>query len=141
MNPETAAVPSLRVPARPGDKFVVNGAVITLGDGDVEIQNHEQVLLARDVMLPENANTPASRIYYWLMLMYLDEPGRDAYRLHLLDDMNDLLNATSLIDVTKALGLIHQLVQHDDYERAMVSAKALIAFEAELLGMQTKGAA
>src|SRR6185369_962556 len=100
MKPELAVVPSIRVPVRPGDKFVVNGAVLTLGDGSVEIQNHELVLMGHDVMLPEDANTPAKRIYYWLMLMYLDGPGQDAYRMRLLDDMNDFLNATTLVDVT-----------------------------------------
>jgi flagellar biosynthesis repressor protein FlbT len=141
MNLEATVVPSIRMPVRPGEKFIVNGAVITLGDGDIEIQNHDVVLLGRDIMLPEDADTPVKRIYYWLMLMYLDAPGQDLYRLHLLDDMNDLLNATSLTDVAKALGLIHQLVQHDDLGRAMESARALIAFEAELLTMQSKAAA
>jgi flagellar protein FlbT len=140
MNTEAAVVPSVRMAVRPGEKFIVNGAVITLGDGDLEVQNHDIVLLGRDIMLPEDADTPAKRVYYWLMLMYLDAPGQDLYRLHLLDDMNDLLNATSLTDVAKSLGLIHQLVQHDDLGRAMESARALIAFEAELLNLQPKAA-
>ena len=141
MTPDASAVASVRMPVRTGDKFVVNGAVVTLGEGDIEIQNHEVILLGRDVMLPEDANSPAKRIYYWLMLMYLDAPGQEIYRLHLLDDMNDLLNTTSLLDVTKALGLIHQLVQRNDLGRAMESAKALIAFEADLLAIRPKAAA
>ena len=141
MKLETAAVASVRVPVRPGEKFVVNGAVITLGDGSVEIQNHDLVFMGRDVMLPEDANTPAKRIYYWLMLMYLDGPGQDTYRTRLLDDMNDLLNATSLVDVAKSLGLIHQFVQHEDYGRALASAKALISFETELLAFEPEGEA
>ena len=141
MKSDTAVANSVRIPARAGEKFVVNGAVITLGEGNVEIQNHDLVLMGRDVMLPEDANTPAKRIYYWLMLMYLDGPGQDGYRLRLLDDMNDLLNATTLIDVAKSLGLIAQLMQHEDYPRAMVAAKALMGFESELLAFDTAGAA
>jgi flagellar protein FlbT len=141
MKSETSVVPSLRVPVRAGDKFVVNGAVLTLGEDSVEIQNHDQILLGRDVMLPEQANTPSRRVYYWLMLMYLDPVGRDGYRLRLLDDMNDLLNATTLIDVAKSLGLIHQLVQHEDYPKAMSAARALMAFESELLSIAPHGAA
>ncbi|MBM3547118.1 MAG: flagellar biosynthesis repressor FlbT [Alphaproteobacteria bacterium] len=141
MKSETAVVSSIRVPVRSGDKFVVNGAVLTLTEGAVEIQNSEVVLHGRDVMLPEDANTPAKRIYYWLMLMYLDAPGRDSYRLRLLDDMNDFLNATTLVDVTKSLGLIHQLIQNDDYQPAMIAARALMAFESELLRHPAKAAA
>ena len=141
MKSETAIVPSVRVPVRPGDKFVVNGAVLTLGEGSVEIQNHDLILMGRDVMLPEDANTPAKRVYYWLMLMYLDGPGQDSYRLRLLDDMNDLLSATTLVDVTKSLGLIHQLVQHEDYPKALAAARALMGFEAELLAIAPRGAA
>ncbi len=141
MKSETAVVTSVRVPVRPGDKFVVNGAVLTLGEDGIEIQNHEMVLMGRDVMLPEDANTPAKRIYYWLMLMYLDAPGQDGYRMRLLDDMNDLLNATTLTDVAKSLGLIHQFVQREDYPKAMASARALMGFEAELLELAPRGAA
>jgi flagellar protein FlbT len=141
MKSESAVVSSIRVPVRPGEKFLVNGAVVTLNEGAVEIQNHDVILMGRDVMLPEDANTPAKRIYYWLMLMYLDSPGREAYRLRLLDDMNDFLNATTLLDVTKSLGLIHQLIQHDDYAKAMIAARALMAFESELLMFDTKAAA
>ena len=140
MKLETAAVPSVRVPVRPGEKFVVNGAIVTLGDGSVEIQNHEMVFMGRDVMLPEDANTPAKRIYYWLMLMYLDAPGQETYRTRLLDDMNDFLNATSLVDVAKSLGLIHQFVQREDYDRALASVKALISFETELLAFDHNAA-
>ena len=94
-----------------------------------------------NVMLPEDANTPAKRVYYWLMLMYLDAQGREEYRLRLLDDMNDLLNATTLVDVAKSLGLIHQFVQREDYPKAMASARALMGFEAELLELAPRGAA
>lgn len=141
MKSENTVVPSIRVPVRPGEKFVVNGAVLTLGEDGVEIQNHDLVLMGRDVMLPEDANTPSKRVYYWLMLMYLDAPCREEYRLRLLDDMNDLLNATTLTDVAKSLGLIHQFVQREDFPKAMASARALMGFEAELLELAPKGAA
>ena len=141
MKAESATVSSIRVPVRPGDRFLINGALITLGDGEVEVQNHDMVMHGSDIMLPENANTPSKRIYYWLMLMYLDQAGQDAYRIRLLDDMNDLLNATSLLDVAKSLGLIHQFVQHNDLTRAMTACRALMAFESELLTIEPKAAA
>jgi flagellar biosynthesis repressor protein FlbT len=141
MKAESATISSIRVPVRPGDRFLINGAVITLGDGEVEVQNHDMIMHSSDIMLPEDANTPSKRIYYWLMLMYLDAQGQDAYRIRLLDDMNDLLNATSLLDVAKSLGLIHQFVQHDDLPRAMTACKALMAFESELLCVEPRAAA
>ena len=49
MKSETAFVPSVRVPVRIGEKFVVNGAVLTLGEDGIEVQNHEMVLMGRDV--------------------------------------------------------------------------------------------
>jgi len=133
---QEAVVASMHVSIGSGEKFLVNGAVVTLGDGSLEIQNHDVVLLGRDVMLPEDATSPAKRIYYWLMLMFIDATGQDAYRIRLLDDMNDLLNATSLVDVAKSLGLINRFVQREDYQKAMATAQALIAFETELLTMQ-----
>ena len=73
--------------------------------------------------------------------MLFRSPGQENYRLHLLDDMNDLLNATTLTDVARSLGLIHQFVQREDFPKAMASARALMGFEAELLELAPKGAA
>ena len=69
----------LKLSLRPGEKFVVNGAVVQNGDrrAALVLQNKASVLREKDIMQQEEADTPAKRIYFPIMLMYLDEQGRE----------------------------------------------------------------
>ena len=64
----------LKLSLKPGEKFVVNGAVIQNGDrrGVLLLQNKASVLREKDIMQPHEADTPAKRIYFPVMMMYLD---------------------------------------------------------------------
>ena len=64
----------LKLSLKPGEKFVLNGAVLANGDKrtSLVIQNKACVLREKDIMQPEDANTPARRIYLPIMMMYLD---------------------------------------------------------------------
>ena len=63
----------LKLSLKPGEKFVVNGAVIQNGDrrGVLLLQNKASVLREKDIMQPQDADTPAKRIYFPVMMMYL----------------------------------------------------------------------
>ena len=54
----------LKLSLKPGEKFVLNGAVLANGDKrtSLVIQNKACVLREKDIMQPESANTPARRI-------------------------------------------------------------------------------
>ncbi len=64
----------LKLSLKPGERFVLNGAVLANGDKrtSLVIQNKACVLREKDIIQPENANTPARRIYLAVMMMYLD---------------------------------------------------------------------
>src|SRR3569832_1835213 len=72
----------LKLSLKPGEKFVLNGAVLANGDKrtSLVIQNKACVLREKDIMQPEEANTPARRIYLAIMMMYLDgEASEEPY--------------------------------------------------------------
>ena len=72
----------LKLSLKPGEKFVLNGAVLANGDKrtSLVIQNKACVLREKDIMQPEDANTPARRIYLAIMMMYLDgEASEEPY--------------------------------------------------------------
>jgi flagellar protein FlbT len=71
----------LKLSLKPGEKFVLNGAVVQNGDrrGVLVLQNKASVLREKDIMQPEEAVTPARMIYFPVMMMYLDEPGALRY--------------------------------------------------------------
>src|ERR1700709_857418 len=72
----------LKLSLKPGEKFVLNGAVLANGDKrtSLVIQNKACVRREKDIMQPKAANTPARRIYLAIMMMYLDgEASEEPY--------------------------------------------------------------
>ena len=65
----------LKLSLKPGEKFVLNGAVVQNGDrrGVLVLQNKASVLREKDIMQEHEVTTPAKRIYFPVMMMYLDE--------------------------------------------------------------------
>lgn len=63
----------LKLSLRPGETFVVNGAVVRNGErrGVLLMETRARVLREKDIMQPEEATTPAKRAYFALMQMYL----------------------------------------------------------------------
>ncbi len=74
----------LKLSLKPGEKFVLNGAVVQNGDrrSALLLQNKASVLREKDIMQADEATTPSRRIYFPVMMMYLDQaecdrlPGR-----------------------------------------------------------------
>src|ERR1700744_244846 len=103
----------LKLSLKPGEKFVLNGAVLANGDKrtSLVIQNKACVLREKDIMQPEGANTPARRIYLSIMMMYLDgEASEEPYNEFALR-MTEFMQAIStpavlaaFVDITKEGG-------------------------------------
>src|ERR1700744_6048311 len=72
----------LKLSLKPGEKFVLNGAVLAKGDKrtSLVIQNKACVLREKDIMQPKDAKTPARLGYLAIMMMYLDgEASEEPY--------------------------------------------------------------
>ena len=127
----------LKLSLRPGEKFVVNGAVVQNGDrrAALVLQNKASVLREKDIMQPEESDTPAKRIYFPIMLMYLDEPGRDKayaeFALRLAEFMSAVRDAASLAE---CIGVSKEVIA-GEYYRALMRCRKLISYEAERLGL------
>jgi flagellar protein FlbT len=132
---ETEDGMALKINIKPGEKIVVNGAVITIAEGGnaLILQNHAVFLRGKDIMQQEDATTPARKIYFYLMLMYLDSDSQDMYYNTFMEFMNELMKATTLRDVADSLMIIFRHVQRGDYYKALKVCKALVDFETELL--------
>jgi flagellar biosynthesis repressor protein FlbT len=126
---------ALKINIKPGERIVVNGAVITIaeGGGALILQNHAVFLRGKDIMQQEEATTPARKIYFYLMLMYLDSESQQAYYGTFMEYMNDLMKATTLRDVADSLMIVFRHVQRGDFYKALKVCKALVDFESELL--------
>ena len=71
----------MNITLRAGEQFFINGAVITVGkDGrSLVLETDAMLLRDRDVMQAEDADTAAKRIYFHVMLMYIDPENRSVY--------------------------------------------------------------
>ncbi|KCZ90765.1 flagellar biosynthesis repressor FlbT [Hyphomonas johnsonii] len=63
----------LKLSLKPGETFVVNGAVVRNGDrrGVLLLENQARVLREKDILRPTDATTPVRRAYFAVMQMYL----------------------------------------------------------------------
>jgi flagellar protein FlbT len=126
----------LKLSLKPGEKFVLNGAVVQNGDrrGVLVLQNKASVLREKDIMQQEEANTPARRIYFPVMMMYLDEPGAgryyDEFVLRLTEFMSVIRNPDILADCVN----ISKLCMEREYYKSLMLCRKLIEYEDERLG-------
>jgi len=128
----------LKLNIKPGEKFIVNGAVMVAGSkgASLILQNEATILLGKDIMQEEEANTPARRIYFSILVMYLDEDGRDKIKPTFMNFIEDFMEATTFNEVRRTLLHIVQDVNTGKYYRALKTCKALIAYETEVLAIQ-----
>ena len=63
----------LKLSLKPGETFVVNGAVVRNGDrrGVLLLENQARVLREKDILQPDAVRTSAERVYFAIMQLYL----------------------------------------------------------------------
>src|SRR5437868_8084689 len=91
----------LKLSLRPGEKFVVNGAVVQNGDrrSTLVLQNKASVLREKDIMQADEASSPARRIYFPVMMMYLDEGNADRFYDEFVRRMTEFMGVIGNPDV------------------------------------------
>jgi flagellar protein FlbT len=127
----------LKLSLRPGEKFVVNGAVVQNGDrrAALVLQNKASVLREKDIMQQDEADTPAKRIYFPIMLMYLDEQGRDKAYGEFAARLAEFMGAVRDPAVLAECIGVSKEVMGGEYYRALMRCRKLITYEAERLGL------
>jgi flagellar protein FlbT len=125
----------LKLSLKPGEKLVINGAVLTNGEkrACLIVQNKACLLREKDIMQPEEATTPARRIYLPIMMMYLDSDGGDQYYDEFALRMTEFMGAIKNHDALAACVEISREVMSGSYYRALMQCKKLFEFERERL--------
>ena len=125
----------LKLSLKPGEKFVLNGAVLTNGDkrASLVIQNKACVLREKDIMQPHEANTPARRIYVPIMMMYLDPDAIDEYYNEFALRMTEFMGAIQNRQTLATCIEISRDVMESNYYKALISCRKLFDFEQERL--------
>ncbi len=130
----------LKLSLKPGEKVVLNGAVIQNGDRrtNLLLQNKASVLREKDIMQIEDVNTPARRIYFPVMMMYLEgSDTADVYNEFALR-MTEFMSAVRNASVLEECVAISRDVMSGDYYKALSRCRKLMDYETERLADVSK---
>lgn len=126
----------LKLSLKPGERFVVNGAVLQNGDrrAVLLLQNKASILREKDIIQPEEANTPAKRIYFPIMMMYLDPSEANRFYDEFVLRLNEFMGAVRSTDILRECVSLSREVMGADYYKALTRCRKLLTFEQGLLG-------
>ncbi|MFO0292340.1 MAG: flagellar biosynthesis repressor FlbT [Rhodospirillales bacterium] len=132
----------LKIELKPGEKFIVNGAVMVAGKSgaSLALRNQAVLLRGRDVMQESEATTPARRLYFTLMLMYIDPDNRAAHAQSFARFLGEYLEATTLASTRAKLERIGGLAVADEYYAGLKLCRELIALEDSILTLTQSAA-
>lgn len=125
----------LKLSLKPGEKFVVNGAVVSNGDRRTSliIQNKASILREKDVLQPEDITSPARRIYFPIMMMYLDTESSGDYYDEFVLRMTEFMNAIKTPEILAECVGISRDVMAAQYYKALLKCRKLFVFEEDRL--------
>lgn len=131
----------LKLSLKPGEKFVLNGAVIANGDkrATLVVQNQAAILREKEILQAEEATTPARRVYFPIMMMYLDPGNFDTYYDEFALRMTEFMQAISSPEVLTICVLISKEVMRAEHYRALMHCKSLFEYEDERLNYVPAG--
>jgi len=128
----------LKVELKPGERLILGECLVTNGETRTRllIEGQAPILREKDIMLPAQADTPAKRIYLAVQLMYTSRDPRNHHEAY-FTLMRELMQAAP--STWSHVSAINNHIMAGEMYKALKSAKALIAYEKELLDHATRG--
>lgn len=126
----------LKLSLKPGEKFVLNGAVVQNGDRrtTLVLQNKASVLREKDIMQLDEAITPARRIYFPMMMMYLEDGANNRYYDEFAQRLTEFMGVIRNPEVLADCVAISKHAMSREYYKALMLCRKLIEYEGERLG-------
>ncbi|MFZ4686620.1 MAG: flagellar biosynthesis repressor FlbT [Hyphomonadaceae bacterium] len=126
----------LKLSLKPGERFVVNGAVLQNGDRRAVflLQNKASILREKDIIQPEDVTTPARRVYFPIMMMYLDPAEANRFFDEFVLRLNEFMSVIGSTEVLKECVSLSREIMAADYYKALTRCRKLLNYEQGLLG-------
>lgn len=120
---------ALKITLRPDEKIIIAGALIKNGDrtANLLIENNVPVLRGKEILKKENADSPASKIYFVVQLMYMNQANLADHHKFYWNQVNAFVKAapSSLVLIDK----INTQILAAKYYKALKYARELIKYE------------
>lgn len=123
---------SLRIELGPSEKIIIGGAMLVNGPRrwSFSVEGRASILREKDIITPEQADTPCKRLYLAIEMGYLAENSFDA-------DNEYIALAKQIAEAAPSckpyLTEISSLVMLGDHYKAIKACKALLGHEALLM--------
>jgi flagellar protein FlbT len=131
----------LKLSLKPGERFVLNGAVVQNGDrrGVLILQNKASVLREKDIMQESDVVTPSRHVYFPVMMMYLDEGGASRYYDEFVRRLTEFMSVIRNPEVLGVCVNISKHIMEREYYKALMLCRKLVDYEDERLGNGASG--
>jgi len=128
----------LKVELKPGERFILGDCLVTNGNQRTRllIEGSAPILREKDIMTAEQANTPAKRIYLAVQLMYTARDPSEHHETYFIL-MRELVQAAP--SAWPHIVAVSNHILAGEMYKALKSAKALIAYEKELVDHASRG--
>ena len=130
----------LKLSLKPGEKFVLNGAVVENGDrrATLILQNRASVLREKDIMQEHEVDTPAKRIYFPVMMMYLSSKAENSVYDEFVLRMTEFMSAVTNSDVLSDCVAVSREVMAGEYYKALMRCRKIMTYEEKLLHAESE---
>jgi len=128
----------LKVELKPNERIIIGTAVITNGENRIRffIEGEAPILREKDILTPASADTPAKQIYLALQLMYLQGDLSTSEKVYFPLIRDFLAAAPSALPLVDEM---NTLVLDGESYKALKAARALVAYEKDLLSNAARG--
>ncbi len=122
---------ALKLSLKPGERFVVNGAVIVNGERrtTLVLQNKASLLREKDILQAEDVDTPVKHVYFPIMLMYMDPAGYNKYHEQFVLRMTEFMGVIEDPETKLLCVAISKEVMEGEFYKALMKCKKLFEYE------------
>tara|TARA_R110000787_G_scaffold4726_9_gene17899 strand:- start:11934 stop:12368 length:435 start_codon:yes stop_codon:yes gene_type:complete len=124
----------------PGERFIVNGAILENGDKPARIRITEgdvRVLRCRDALRPEEVNSPCKQIYYAVQLLITGDLEEGGTLPAIDDECSKLLDVFKTID-PELIPTLRSMISRGNYYSALCHLRQILVIENQLLARINK---
>jgi flagellar protein FlbT len=123
---------ALRIELKPGERILIGESVLVNGDQRASflVEGQAPILREKDILTPEQADTPAKRIYLAVQLMYTSRDARAHHDVYFALVRDIVQAAPSTFPYVET---INNRILTGDLYKALKEARNLIDYERELL--------
>ncbi len=129
---------ALKIELKPGERFILGNAVITNDDQRTRlyVEGKAPILREKDIMRADEADTPCKKLYLAVQLMYLSDEPAQHHQIY-FEVASEILKAAP--SMSEYIERMNNRILTGAFYKALKEAKALIAYEKELMSNAESG--